>query len=207
MILLIKIVQLLFNLMLLQQDLTLGGIAMKFKKTQDEFDGKLTSLSQKVGVSIIGILTALGTGLIIYTGVMAATYDVAQQENEYLTYEDVEADIITDSNTTDQSAQSTESSDVVVSTDVTDSSNETDKSEDTETESEISTPTDNSVAYCNNDGVNVRDEAATGTEIIGNLNSGDEVKVLNRYYNDEWVQISFEGQTGYVHKDFLTFKE
>ena len=206
MILLIKIVQLLFNLMLLQQDLTLGGIAMKFKKTQDEFDGKLTSLSQKVGVSIIGILTALGTGLIIYTGVMAATYDVAQQENEYLTYEDVEADIITDSNTTDQSAQSTESSDVVVSTDVTDSSNETDKSEDTETESEISTPTDNSVAYCNNDGVNVRDEAATGTEIIGNLNTGDEVKVLNRYYNDEWVQISFEGQTGYVHKDFLTFK-
>ena len=206
MILLIKIVQLLFNLMLLQQDLTLGGIAMKFKKTQDEFDGKLTSLSQKVGVSIIGILTALGTGLIIYTGVMAATYDVSQQENEYLTYEDVEADIITDSNTTDQSAQSTESSDVVVSTDVTDSSNETDKSEDTETESEISTPTDNSVAYCNNDGVNVRDEAATGTEIIGNLNSGDEVKVLNRYYNDEWVQISFEGQTGYVHKDFLTFK-
>lgn len=206
MILLIKIVQLLFNLMLLQQDLTLGGIVMKFKKTQDEFDGKLTSLSQKVGVSIIGILTALGTGLIIYTGVMAATYDVSQQENEYLTYEDVEADIITDSNTTDQSAQSTESSDVVVSTDVTDSSNETDKSEDTETESEISTPTDNSVAYCNNDGVNVRDEAATGTEIIGNLNSGDEVKVLNRYYNDEWVQISFEGQTGYVHKDFLTFK-
>ena len=206
MILLIKIVQLLFNLILLQQDLTLGGIVMKFKKTQDEFDGKLTSLSQKVGVSIIGILTALGTGLIIYTGVMAATYDVAQQENEYLTYEDVEADIITDSNPTDQSAQSTESSDVVVSTDVTDSSNETDKSEDTETESEISTPTDNSVAYCNNDGVNVRDEAATGTEIIGNLNSGDEVKVLNRYYNDEWVQISFEGQTGYVHKDFLTFK-
>ena len=88
MILLIKIVQLLFNLILLQQDLTLGGIAMKFKKTQDEFDGKLTSLSQKVGVSIIGLLTALGTGLIIYTGVMAATYNVAQQENQYLTYED-----------------------------------------------------------------------------------------------------------------------
>ena len=57
---------------------------MKLKKTQDEFDGKLTSLSQKVGVSIIGILTALGTGLIIYTGVMAATYDVSQQENQYL---------------------------------------------------------------------------------------------------------------------------
>ena len=179
---------------------------MKFKKTQDEFDGKLTSLSQKVGVSIIGLLTALGTGLIIYTGVMAATYDVSQQENQYLTYEDVEADIITDSNTTDQSAQSTESSDVVVSTDVTDSSTEADKSEDTQKESEPSTQTDNSVAYCNNDGVNVRDTAATGTEIIGNLNSGDKVKVLNRYYNDEWVQISFEGQTGYVHKDFLTFK-
>ena len=167
---------------------------MKFKKTQDEFDGKLTSLSQKIGVSIIGILTALAAGLIIYTGAMAATYDVTQQENEYLTYEDFEADIVNDSNTTDELGQSTESSDVVVSTDTTDSSNEADKSEDTEKESETSTQIDNSIAYCNNDGVNVRDEASTGTEIIGNLNLGDEVKVLNRYYSDEWVQVSFEGQ-------------
>ena len=190
----ILIVSLLFNV------LALSSVPIFLYKTcQKIFKNNIVG-------NIASILYMCWPGLIIYTGVMAATYDVAQQENEYLTYEDVEADIITDSNTTDQSAQSTESSDVVVSTDVTDSSNETDKSEDTETESEISTPTDNSVAYCNNDGVNVRDEAATGTEIIGNLNSGDEVKVLNRYYNDEWVQISFEGQTGYVHKDFLTFK-
>ena len=66
--------------------------------------------------------------------------------------------------------------------------------------------TDNSVAYCNIDGVNVRKEAATGTEIIGNLNEGDEVTVLNRYYNDEWVQISFEGQTGYVYVEYLDFE-
>lgn len=196
MILLIKIVQFLFNLLILQQDLTLGGIEMKFKKPQDEFDGKLTSLSQKVGVSIIGVLTALGAGLIIYTGVMATTYDATQQENEYLTYEDVEADIATDSIITDESGQSTESSDVVVSTD---SSSETEKSEDIETE------TDDSVAYCNEDGVNLRAEAATGTEIIANLNSGDSVTVLDRYYNDEWAKVSFDGKTGYVHVEFLTF--
>lgn len=202
MILLIKIVQFLFNLLILQQDLTLGGIEMKFKKPQDEFDGKLTSLSQKVGVSIIGVLTALGAGLIIYTGVMATTYDATQLENEYLTYEDVEADIATDSIITDESGQSTESSDVVVSTD---SSSETEKSEDIETETEKPAQTDDSVAYCNEDGVNLRAEAATGTEIIANLNSGDSVTVLDRYYNDEWAKVSFDGKTGYVHVEFLTF--
>ena len=42
--------------------------------------------------------------------------------------------------------------------------------------------------------------------IIGNLNAGDKVKVLDRYYSDEWIQISFEGEIGYVYKEYLTFK-
>ena len=56
---------------------------MKSKK-KDEFDGKVTSWTQKLGVSIIGLLTALGAGLIVYTGVMAATYEQPKSENDYL---------------------------------------------------------------------------------------------------------------------------
>ena len=55
---------------------------MKSKK-KDEFDGKVTSWTQKLGVSIIGLLTALGAGLIVYTGVMAATYEQPKSENDY----------------------------------------------------------------------------------------------------------------------------
>ena len=58
----------------------------------------------------------------------------------------------------------------------------------------------------NVDGVNVRAKAATGTDIIGNLDAGDKVKVLDRYYSDEWIQISFEGEIGYVYAEYLTFK-
>ena len=148
---------------------------------------KVTSWTQRVGVSMIGLLTALGTGLIMYTGVMAATYEQPKAENEFITYDEVK-----------EGAQANEEP--------------SDKGEAINQEGE--TPamptedkeTDNSVAYCNIDGVNVRKEAATGTEIIGNLNEGDEVTVLNRYYNDEWVQISFEGQTGYVYVEYLDFE-
>ena len=66
--------------------------------------------------------------------------------------------------------------------------------------------TNNNEAYCNVDGVNVRAKAATGTDIIGNLDAGDKVKVLDRYYSDEWIQISFEGEIGYVYAEYLTFK-
>ena len=49
-------------------------------------------------------------------------------------------------------------------------------------------------------------KAATGTDIIGNLRCRDKVKVLDRYYSDEWIQISFEGESGYVYAEYLTFK-
>ena len=69
---------------------------MKSKK-KDEFDGKVTSWTQKLGVSIIGLLTALGAGLIVYTGVMAATYEQPKSENDYLTYDKVEVETSDDS--------------------------------------------------------------------------------------------------------------
>ncbi len=180
---------------------------MKPKKKQDQFDGKVTSWTQKVGVSIIGLLTALGAGLIVYTGAMAATYEQSNTNNEYLTYKDVEADQT--ENVTEEQASNE------VTTPELDSSNETSTNEQTPVEKPVEqqaeqeqapVQTNNSEAYCNIDGVNVRAQAATGTEIIGNLSAGDYVEVLDRYYSDEWIQVSFEGKTGYVYVDYLTFK-
>lgn len=174
----------------------MGGIKMKLKKKQDKFDGKVTSWTQRVGVSIIGILTALGTGLIVYTGVMAATYDQPNSNNEYLTYEDVQeeqTETITEEQPSDEITAEVDSSSE-------DTSNQTSTNEQTPVQ------TNNSEAYCNRDSVNVRAQAATGTEIIGNLSAGDYVKVLDRYYSDDWIQVSFEGKTGYVYAEYLTFK-
>ena len=56
---------------------------MKSKNKQDEFDGKVTSWTQKLGVAFIGILTMLGSVLIIYTGVMAATYEGPKQKMNF----------------------------------------------------------------------------------------------------------------------------
>lgn len=152
----------------------MGGIKMKSKKKKDKFDGKVNSWTQKLGVSIIGLLTLLGAGLIVYTGVMAATYDQNKLENDYLTYDEVEEGASADQNS--------------------------------EEEEQASVETNNNEAYCNIDGVNIREQAATGTAIIGNLNAGDKVEVLNRYYSDEWVQVSFEGKVGYIYSEYLTFK-
>ena len=155
---------------------------MKSKK-KDEFDGKVTSWTQKLGVSIIGLLTALGAGLIVYTGVMAATYEQPKSENDYLTYDEVEVEA---SDQTDETEQQ--------------------PSEKPVQQQQTPVSTNNNEAYCNIDGVNVRIKAETGTEIIGNLYEGDKVEVLDRYYSDEWIQISFEGEIGYVYAEYLTFK-
>ncbi len=175
---------------------------MKSKNKQDEFDGKVTSWTQKIGVSLIGILTILGSGLIIYTGVMAATYEAPKSENEFLTYEDATEQTPEDlTNVDENNAPSEEATPLA-----TDSSNEQSSTEQTDSTQNQLTQINNNEAYCNVDGVNVRAQAATGTDIIGNLNAGDQVQVLDRYYSDEWVQVSFEGKTGYVYVDYLTFE-
>lgn len=187
---------------------------MKSKK-KDEFDGKVTSWTQKLGVSIIGLLTALGAGLIVYTGVMASTYEQPKSENDYLTYDKVEVETSDDSIDVNQDT-SVDQKQEEVTPPATDSSNEQSSDQTHETGQQPSekpaqqeqTPvqTNNNEAYCNVDGVNVRAKAATGTDIIGNLDAGDKVKVLDRYYSDEWIQISFEGEIGYVYAEYLTFK-
>lgn len=48
---------------------------------------------------------------------------------------------------------------------------------------------------------NVRAEASSDGEIIGGLDEGDEVEKLGQ--EGEWIQIEYDGETGYVHSSLL----
>lgn len=179
---------------------------MKSKKN-NELDGKVSSLTERIGVSVIGLLTILGVGLIIYTGVKATTYTPQTSDKEYLTLEDTEVKP-NENLEADNQSQSTELEKPAVNENVTNQPEvEVPATPETNVMEEPETPQQPEVleAVCNIDGVNVRQEPQTGTTIIGNLIEGDKVTVLNRYYSDEWVQVSFEGQTGYVYHEYLDF--
>jgi len=174
---------------------------MKSNK-KHQLEGKVNSLTERIGVSIIGLLTILGVGLIIYTGVEAATYTPETTEREYLTMEDTEVSLNETTPLTDES-QTTEPE--ASETEEDKATEEVTTPEVPETPETPATP-QTLEAICNIDGVNVREEPKTGTTIIGNLIAGDKVTVLNRNYSDEWVQVSFEGKTGYVYHEYLNFK-
>ncbi len=53
-----------------------------------------------------------------------------------------------------------------------------------------------------NDTVNVRSGPGTDTDIIGGYAPGDPVMVIGETNN--WYQVSINGETGYIRKDFLT---
>lgn len=51
------------------------------------------------------------------------------------------------------------------------------------------------------DNLNIRNEANTTSTVVGMLRKGDYVQVNS--IKEYWAQITFEGQTGYVHKSYL----
>lgn len=50
------------------------------------------------------------------------------------------------------------------------------------------------------DGLNIRSEPSTQSKVIGTLANGTVVKVLTQ--ESDWLQISFEGETGWIHSDY-----
>ena len=51
------------------------------------------------------------------------------------------------------------------------------------------------------DNLNIRKEANSTSAVVGKLRKGDYVQVNS--INEYWVQVTFEGQKGYVHKSYL----
>ncbi|MFE7063032.1 SH3 domain-containing protein [Sutcliffiella sp. NPDC057660] len=50
------------------------------------------------------------------------------------------------------------------------------------------------------DGLNIRSEPTTQSKVIGTLANGTLVNVLNK--KSDWLQISFDGETGWIHSDY-----
>ena len=179
------------------------------RRNKDEFEDKVSSWSERIGASIIGVLTVLGVGLITYTGVKAVTFETPKVEQEYLTLEDTEVtpDVAPEANEQDQSVTNTTTEENVTQEEVTQPETPVEETQPEIPQSEqpvVEVP-QTVEATCNIDGVNVREEQKTGTTIIGQLISGEKITVLNRNYSDEWVQVSYDGQTGYVYHEYLDF--
>ncbi|HAN09892.1 MAG TPA: hypothetical protein DCP90_04680 [Clostridiales bacterium] len=56
-------------------------------------------------------------------------------------------------------------------------------------------------AYVTGNNINVRAEANMNCEVIGELNSGRELKVLSQ--NQDWYKINFEGQAAWVFGEYI----
>ena len=56
------------------------------------------------------------------------------------------------------------------------------------------------------DVLNMRSEASTNSSIVTKLKKNDELKVIEETKNDDgttWVKVDFNGQVGFVSKEFL----
>lgn len=54
--------------------------------------------------------------------------------------------------------------------------------------------------------LNMRSEASTNSSIVTKLKKNDELKVIEETKNDDgttWVKVDFNGQVGFVSKEFL----
>lgn len=51
-------------------------------------------------------------------------------------------------------------------------------------------------------GVNIRAEATTSSNILGSVNTGDNLKVLGQV--DNWYQVEYNGQKAYISKDYVS---
>ena len=57
----------------------------------------------------------------------------------------------------------------------------------------------------NTNGVRIRKDATTDSEIVTNLNNGTDVEVLEQ--KDNWYKVKYNDSEGYMHKDYITIKD
>lgn len=62
------------------------------------------------------------------------------------------------------------------------------------------------VAIANTDGLNVRQEPNTGSEIVTQVGQGEEMEYVETG-SDGWVKISIDGEDAYVSQDYVTVEE
>ncbi|MGD6991575.1 SH3 domain-containing protein [Sutcliffiella horikoshii] len=80
------------------------------------------------------------------------------------------------------------------------------KKEEQQTETEESIEeTEGQTATITTDGLNIRSEPSTQSEVLGTLSSGQQVEVLA--IRGEWLNISFNGTVGWIHSDYANISQ
>lgn len=74
-----------------------------------------------------------------------------------------------------------------------------------ETETELAEVDDSAVYVYAISGVNVRDAAGKGSNVIGTLSGGDRVEKIGE--EGSWVMIRYQDGIGYVYNEYLTEEE
>ena len=64
-------------------------------------------------------------------------------------------------------------------------------------------PTAKAVRVEVDDSLNVRASGSTEADILGTVENGDELALLNETAQDGWYQVSYNGGTGYVSAEFV----
>lgn len=59
--------------------------------------------------------------------------------------------------------------------------------------------------YVKGSGINMRKKATTDSKVITTLGAGDKVSILDDSGN--WYKVRYDGETGYIRKDLITFDE
>lgn len=68
-------------------------------------------------------------------------------------------------------------------------------------EASVSTDAEDGTMLTTTDECNVRAEASTDAEILGVISAGEQVE--KKGTDGEWVQIDYDGETGYIRGDLL----
>ena len=68
-------------------------------------------------------------------------------------------------------------------------------------EAGVSTEAEDGTMLTASEECNVRAEASTDADILGVISAGDQVQKTGT--DGEWVQIDYDGQTGYIRGDLL----
>jgi|GEM_PF-1731512 len=157
---------------------------------------KVSPWAERIGVYIIALMTIFGAALITYTGVQALIHDDATELPELLIYDEIfqKSDINLDDD--DEGDNATVENEVTF---------DEDKDDENKQESTNKTELTSFIGVITADGVNVREapEANDSISIIVQLSEGDQIKVLNSEYNDDWMEVDYDNQIGYVNKEFV----
>jgi len=143
-------------------------------------DKNIYPAHERIGIYIIAALSVFGILLIAYTGIRL--FFVSTGIGDQTEYTPTPT-IPTPSQNTDSEIETNEA--------------QIDEDENIQTEGAPQTGT------TNGDGVNIRQEANNDSIVIEQIGEGVEVTILDYHYNDDWIQISFDGTPAYIWRDFL----